>query len=225
VFVTPHNLDVAYPQGIAGVIFDCDGVMFDTRHCNVEYYNRILGRMGLPPMTTAQEDYVHVATVGASLEHIIPRSRWHEIPEARRSVNYVKEIMPHMRPEPGLFEFLQTLRALGIRMAVYTNRTNSMELVLDRWGISSFFQPVITAQKVRGKPHPEGAFRILEAWRTAPGEVAFIGDSHADQQAAAGAGIPFWAFRNETLYAHRHVTDFWSVRRAFLQWKAQPNCL
>ncbi|MFV0350154.1 MAG: HAD family hydrolase [Halodesulfovibrio sp.] len=222
-YVTAHNLRDAYPDGITGIIFDCDGVMFDTRECNVQYYNLILSRMGLDPMTKEEEDFVHVATVVQSLEYIVPRSRWNELPEARKAVNYVQEIMPHMRPEPGLFEFLETLRSMNLRMAVYTNRTNTMELVLERWGISSFFFPVMTAQKVKGKPHPEGAFKILEAWGAKPSDVAFIGDSTADQRAAEASGIPFWAFKNESLLAQRHVPDFWSLRRALIQW-GEESC-
>lgn len=218
-YVTAQNLAESYPDGLKGIMFDCDGVMFDTRDCNAQFYNLILERMGLGPMTKAQGDFVHVATVAQSLEHIIPRARWDEIPKARTSVNYVTEILPLMRIEPGLLELLQTLRAMNIRMAVYTNRTNTMEMVLDRWGLSSFFFPVITAQKVKGKPHPEGAFKILDAWNARPSEVAFIGDSTADQQAAAGAKVPFWAFKNESLAAHRHVPDFWSVRRVLMQWR------
>lgn len=220
-YVTVNNLAASYPNGMRGIIFDCDGVMFDTRDCNMQYYNLILNNMGLPPMTPSQEDYVHVATVGQSLEHIIPRNRWHEIPAARKTVDYVSEIMPLMRPEPGLFELLQTLRSLNIRMAVYTNRTNSMELVLEKWNIAHNFFPVITAQKVKGKPHPEGGFRILEAWGAKADEVAFIGDSTADQGAAAGSGIPFWAFKNPTLHAQRHIPDFWSVRRVLLEWSRE----
>ncbi len=221
-YVTPQTLAEGFPDGLIGLAFDCDGVMFDTRDCNIRFYNLILERMGLPPMAPAQEDFVHFATVQASLEYIIPRSRWAEIPIVRKSVDYVAEIMPLMRPEPGLMELLATLQTLHIRMAVYTNRTNTMELTLDRWGMTSYFFPVITAAVVRGKPHPEGAFRILEAWGAKPGQIAFIGDSTADQGAAQGAGVPFWAFKNETLAADRHIPDFWSLRQAILQWKGHP---
>lgn len=40
-----------FPDGLRGVIFDCDGVMIDSRAANDEFYNRVLAYFGLPPMT------------------------------------------------------------------------------------------------------------------------------------------------------------------------------
>ena len=36
---------------IALVIFDCDGVLFDSAAANVAYYNAVLERLGRPPMS------------------------------------------------------------------------------------------------------------------------------------------------------------------------------
>jgi len=33
------------------VIFDCDGVLFDSREANTVFYNHILSEFQLPPMT------------------------------------------------------------------------------------------------------------------------------------------------------------------------------
>ena len=38
-----------FPNGLGGVIFDCDGVIIDSRPANGVYYNRILAHFGLPP--------------------------------------------------------------------------------------------------------------------------------------------------------------------------------
>ena len=64
-----NNLNLAlagklFPQGIGGVIFDCDGVIIDSRATNGIYYNRILEHFGLPPMTPEKERYSFMATAG-----------------------------------------------------------------------------------------------------------------------------------------------------------------
>ena len=46
----PLSLQALFPHGIAGVIFDCDGVMIDSRAANNVFYNRVLAYFGLPPM-------------------------------------------------------------------------------------------------------------------------------------------------------------------------------
>lgn len=44
----PFTAQGLFPHGIAGVIFDCDGVMIDSRTANNIYYNRVLAWFGLP---------------------------------------------------------------------------------------------------------------------------------------------------------------------------------
>ena len=34
--------------GLKGIIFDCDGVLFDSRDVNIKYYNMIKDALGLP---------------------------------------------------------------------------------------------------------------------------------------------------------------------------------
>ena len=43
---------------IRAVVFDCDGVMFDTADANRIYYNRVLERFGKPPLN--QEQFINV---------------------------------------------------------------------------------------------------------------------------------------------------------------------
>lgn len=221
-YLTSHSLSDRFPKGIGGVVFDCDGVMFDTWESNMFFYNLVLERMGLPPMTPSQERYVHMATVIDSLAHIIPPSHAHRLKEARKSVSYTEEIMPKMVMAEGLMELLEVLRGLNIRLAVHTNRTNTMECVLERFGLSCFFDQVMTASQVTGKPSPEGLFQILRTWNMSPDQIVFIGDTQADEHAARHAGVDFWAYRNQQLLARQHVHDFWAVRGAFLQWQGWP---
>lgn len=217
-YLTAQYLVERFPEGLQGVVFDCDGVMFDSRVANVRYYNLILARLGLEPMTRAQEDYVHMHTVGESLAHIVPAALQHKVPDARNQVDYLKEIVPTLVPESGLVEFLTLLRNHGVRMAVHTNRTNSMDYVLDTFGMSSFFSPVMTASRVAAKPSPEGVNRVLEYWGCEKNDVVFIGDSLLDSLASQSAGVSFWAFRNESLQAERHISDFWNMRASFVQY-------
>ena len=46
------------------IIFDCDGVLFDSKAANIAFYNQILAAVGLAPMTAEEVAYVHVSTAG-----------------------------------------------------------------------------------------------------------------------------------------------------------------
>lgn len=201
-------------SGIKGIIFDCDGVLFDSRDVNRRYYNLIRQELGMEPMDRSEEEYVHMHTADKSVAHIVPPARMAEANRVRKSLSY-RSLMPYMRPEDGLVPCLETLRKRNIRMGVNTNRKDTMELVLELFHLEMFFFPVVTAAKVvTPKPHPEGVHAILKSWNMARTDVVYIGDSLLDQLTCQRAGVRFWAFKNESLTAEMHVPDFWTL----LQW-------
>lgn len=198
---------------VRGLVFDCDGVLFDSYGANTLYYNLILEGLGLSPMTPEQEFYVHSHTVRESLDCIAPPGRMAEAEAVRRDTDY-RRVLPAMTPEPGLYHFLSWALAAGFRMAVFTNRMTTMDLVAELFGLRQYFRPLLNASLVRPKPHPEGLCRILAAWGLTARQVAFLGDSAVDQDTALAAGVRFWAFRNEHLRAELHVPDYFALRRA-----------
>ncbi|RQD74258.1 HAD family hydrolase [Desulfonatronospira sp. MSAO_Bac3] len=199
-------------KGLEGIIFDCDGVLFDSRDVNIHFYNRIREYFGLGPLSDNEEEFVHMHSVMDSLRYILPPECLDRLDEVRRQINY-NELLPYMRMEEGVPDLLDLLRCKGLRIAINTNRTTTMNLLLQMHGLADFFWPVMTAGQVnRPKPHPESMYRILEMWSTSPGKVAFIGDSVVDQSAAGGAGVPFWAYKNQYLDADMLIPDFWTLR-------------
>jgi len=198
--------------GIRGVVFDCDGVLVDSLDANRMYYNLIRERMGLLSMTPEEEDYVHAHSVMMSLARIIPPERMDEAQAVRRDFDY-RDIMPYVYLEPGLREILVLLRQKNVRLGILTNRTNTMELVLETFDLSLFFSPVITAGRIsHPKPSPEGLHRIMAAWELSREQVAYIGDTALDERAARAAGVHFWAYKNPALLAAMHIPSYDSLR-------------
>jgi len=201
---------------VKGLIFDCDGVILDSKDANRMYYSIIRERMGLLPITPEEEDYVHKHSVMESLARVIPSERLDEANALRKDFDY-REILPYLYLEDGLTHFLETLQENGVRMAVNTNRTDTMEMVLDIFDLRRFFAPVITAAKVsHPKPNPEGVHKILTHWTLRGRETAYLGDSNLDELTARAAGVPFWAFKNQALIADMHVEDFNTLRSCWL---------
>lgn len=199
-------------HGVKGVIFDCDGVLVDSKDSNRMYYNIIRRELGMLPMTPDEEDFVHAHAVLPSVAHIVPAHRLDEAEAVRRRIDYFKEIMPHTVLQSGLVEVLTALRDLGLLLGVNTNRTDSMEMLLSTFGLTDFFSPVITAAKVpHPKPNPAGVHRILREWSLTRHEVVYIGDSGVDEQTAKAAGVAFWAFKNPGLTAQLHLESFESL--------------
>lgn len=204
-------------EGLKGIIFDCDGVLFDSRDINVRFYNQVRSFFDLPPMSRQQEEYAHTHSVKDSLAHILPEGYEARLEQVRDRLDYSR-LLPSMRMEDGLVELMDFLILKDVRTAINTNRTNTMSLLLTTFGLERYFWPVITAADVsRPKPHPESLFKIMDQWSFMPHEVVFIGDSVVDQETALGAGVPFWAFKNENLQARMLIPDFWTLREFLMR--------
>ena len=181
-----------FPQGLAGVVFDCDGVMIDSREANRAFYNGVLDVLGLPAMGPEEESYAFMATAMEALRRMVPEARHGEIMDAVNRVDYGRTVLPLIRLMPGFVPFIEALHAKDSRLAIDTNRTDvGIERVLDFFSLPPYFEPVISASCARPKPSPEGPELILRAWGAAPGQALFVGDSENDRLAARGAGMVF----------------------------------
>ena len=208
-------LRAIYPDSsLKGLIFDCDGVLLNSRKANIHYYNLVLDYFEQPRLTPSEENFVHMHTVHESLRHVLGAEEIARIHEAAQHVNYARDVMPMSEVEPGLMEMLDQLRASGLKLAVHTNRSNYALPNLAYFHLDGFFDPVITAESHPPKPSPEGVFAILDAWKLTAGQVGFVGDSELDALAAAGAKAPFFAYKNSALNAAAHVKDFYGMADA-----------
>jgi HAD superfamily hydrolase (TIGR01549 family) len=122
-----------------------------------------------------------------------------------KGVGYMKFIR-FMVMEKGLIKLLDRLGNKGYLRAVATNRTNTMEKVINDFRLGEYFDEVVTAAMVKNpKPDPEQLFKIMKKFGLEPDELMFIGDSDYDRRAARGAGTVFVAFKNCELEADFNV--------------------
>jgi HAD superfamily hydrolase (TIGR01509 family) len=195
------------------VIFDCDGVLFDSRDANIAFYNQILSHFRLAPMTAEEVAYVHVSTADKALRHLLGSRDPHimeEILAHRPQVDYTPFIRL-MRMEPHLRELLRALPQ-GIKRAVSTNRAHTIADVLRIHGLAGAFDLVVSALDVQNpKPHPESALKIIRHFACSASEALFVGDSEVDEASARGARIPFIAYKNPSLQADYHIEDLLEI--------------
>ena len=196
------------------IIFDCDGVLFDSKDANVAFYNRILSQFDLPPMTQEEVEYVHVSTAEGALRYLLTErdpQLMDKVLNHRPRIDYTPFIhLMHM--EPNLKELLSSLPS-HIKRAISTNRSYTIGDVLRIHGLEGEFHLVISALDVKNpKPHPESILTILQHFAFSPSEALFIGDSEVDQEAAQGAGVPFIAYKNNSLQAAYYIDDLLDVK-------------
>jgi phosphoglycolate phosphatase len=189
------------------IIYDCDGVLIDSRESNRAFYNHILARFGLPALTDEQLAMVHVSTAQGAIDFLFQDHPSRNEAQAYQQTINNAPFLPLIRPEPHIQEVLIRLRS-RYRTAIATNRGKSLPLVLRNLGLHDLFDLTVSAYDVtRPKPHPECLQRILTHFRLKPQAALYIGDSRLDQEVAAAAGVPFTAYKNPGLAARYHLQD------------------
>ncbi len=193
------------------VIFDCDGVMFDSKEANRAYYDEILRRLGQREMDPQELEFVHASTALEALRFLLGR-RGVDLQEGLRKAKEVdyQPFIGLMKPEPHLKELLEAIPS-GVRKAISTNRTTTIGPLLEHFGLKGHFDLVVSAQNARPKPHPDSLLKILGYFSLTPHEALFVGDTERDQRASRAAKIPFVAYKNPTLWADYHIHDLLEV--------------
>ena len=192
---------------IKAVVFDCDGVMFDTRNANKAYYNELLAHFGKPALSPEQFAYIHMHTVDQSIAYLFKSAGKIAKAQAYRQTMPVRAFFQYMTIEPHLKPLLDKIRP-ACKTAVATNRTNTIRPLLDEFGLQASFDLVVGADEVaHPKPRPDLLLRVLEYFGCRPAEALYVGDSQLDEAAAAAAGMPLAAYRNPLLDAAHHVNS------------------
>lgn len=195
------------------IVFDCDGVMFDSREANQQYYNELLSHFGHPPMDEDELQYVHMHKVADSINHIFrhyPSDSFETIDRIRKEIGYDR-FLPLMTMEEDLVEFLEATKDT-YHLAISTNRSNTMVPLLKSFNLGSYFGKVMTAENARRpKPAPDALEEILDHYSCSAAETLFIGDSTVDREHSKACGVPLIAFKNETLAAEYHVSCFMEI--------------
>lgn len=105
---------------------------------------------------------------------------------------YWEAFFADMRLFPGVAEFLEAIRANGVRVGVGTNMSAERQLrKLDRLGLAPCIDFVVTSEEADAeKPDPGFFSLVLEKAGVAPDECVFAGDDlNRDALGGASAGM------------------------------------
>jgi phosphoglycolate phosphatase len=206
-------------NGVEHVCFDKDGTLTDVHaywvHTSRIRASKVIARWKLPDSLTPrvlvamgvdpEKDrllpngpvgyyprHVVIAAVvkalGAYTTAVTPEglsNLFAEIDNAQQeSGDYALELLP------GVRAVLDRLRALGIRLSIYSSdRRENTTQVIERLGLGGTFAAVVGGGCVsRPKPDPEGFLLACARTGTSPGESVYVGDTLDDIAMATTAG-------------------------------------
>jgi phosphoglycolate phosphatase len=201
---------------ISCVIYDCDGVLFDSLDANRRLYNHICAAMGRKEITEEEMRFCHTHTVFEAIHQLFPGEEAAE----KRALDFLKnqvdlkQFVEYLIMEPNLLEALEAIRQRKIITAISTNRTTSMKHVMERFKLWPYFDMVVTALDVeRPKPNGEMVEKILSRFNLRKEEVLFVGDSEVDQKTAEASGVRFVAYKAAHLSEDAAIDDHLAVLR------------
>lgn len=184
-------------------IFDMDGTILDTLEDLTASTNHALKAGGLPARTTDEVRRFVGNGVGRLIELAVPDG----CPAGLLGKvhddfihDYAAHCADHTKPYDGIPDLLRTLRSLGVKTAVLSNKADFAVRELSEKYFAGLFDVAVGEREgIRRKPAPDAVNEIIRSFGCARGECVYIGDSDVDIQTAKNAGIDCigaaWGFR------------------------------
>lgn len=184
-------------------IFDLDGTLLDTLGDLCDSVNYALTSVGFPERTLDEVRHF----VGNGIRRLIERS----VPEGsdKASVDRAFEIFKayykdhsalKTAPYEGIPSLLNELRALGVKLAVVSNKADfAVQSLCSHYFGEVFDYAVGERAGIRRKPAPDSVNEVLAELGTAREDAVYIGDSEVDIETAKNADMDCiavdWGFR------------------------------
>lgn len=182
--------------GVKAVLLDLDGTLLDTVPDLHAAANAMLQDMGRPPLPLeAIRQYV-----GKGINNLVKRLLTNSIAiedetpppaEALASFkkHYANENGKHTQVYPGVIAGLQALKAMGLPLALITNKSSDFTTpLLEQTKLSAYFDKVVCADQLpKIKPDPMPLVWACGYLKVSPSDTLFIGDSVNDALAGQAA--------------------------------------
>lgn len=178
---------------IRAVVFDMDGLMFDTERICVKAWDYAGEKMGL-----GKTGYMVMKTLGTNKEmsRKIWRSEFGDKFISEDLDKYTEEFMEDYYKDnkvpvkEGLYELLEYLKDNNYKMAVASSSQRKIVLHhLEDAGIKDYFSVIVGGDMIeKSKPEPDIYLRACELLEVKPEECIALEDSRNGLLAATSAG-------------------------------------
>lgn len=181
---------------IRSVTLDLDGTLLDSLPDLAAAANAMLADLAQPPRSLAEIN----SYVGKGIADLVRRCLTEDRdcdldPTLALTVfrrHYTAFNGREAKPYPGVIAGLDALKALGLPLAVVTNKAMEFTTpLLASTGLASYFDFALGGDSLpEKKPHPQPLRHAAQKLGTTPAQNLHVGDSRHDAEAARAAGCP-----------------------------------
>jgi HAD superfamily hydrolase (TIGR01509 family) len=180
------------PDAIRAVVFDLDGLMFDTEALFFRVCSEMLAARGKEFTSDIMRAMIgrRAQDAGHAFKTMSGLDEPFDVLQAEVRERFYAVMDTAVHPMPGLFVLLDRLHDAGLPLAVATSsRRAYAERLLNQHHLSSRFQFILAAEDVsQGKPDPEIYTTAAARFHLPPRRVLVLEDSAAGVAAARAAG-------------------------------------
>lgn len=181
---------------IKAVLFDMDGVLYDSMPNHAKAWSTAVTEFGLS--MSPHEAYLHEGRTGHGTINILAQRHWgrnattEEMERIYAAKSALFNTCPEPQPMPGAAQLLQSIRSLGLTIVLVTGSAQHSLLTRLAHDFPGIFnaERMVTAFDVKhGKPHPEPYLMGLEKAGVSASEAIVIENAPLGVEAAHAAGI------------------------------------
>ena len=181
---------------LKAVLFDMDGVLFDSMPYHANAWHKVMNAHGLT--VSGEEVYLHEGRTGAGTINMVCQRQLGREATPEEIKNIYKEkskefnTYPQADRMPGAWELLQKVKAAGLLPMVVTGSGQTSLLNRLEENFPGMFRRelMVTAFDVKhGKPHPEPYLMALQKAGLKPEEAIVIENAPLGVESAVAAGI------------------------------------
>jgi len=174
------------------VVFDMDGLMFNTEDVYTAVGTELLRRRGREFTSELKYEMMGLRpqpTFETMIRYCKLEETWEPL-AAESNELFMSILDDFLAPMPGLLKLLDALEQAGFPKAIGTSSSRQLvDACLRPFDLQRRFQFILAAEDiVNGKPHPEIYLKAAECFATPPGEMVVLEDSQNGCMAAAAAG-------------------------------------
>jgi len=177
------------------IVFDLDGTLVDTAPDLSNALNHVLTARGHDPVPAAAVREAVGRGARAMIEEALERAATQDDVDRMLAdflVHYEANIATESRPFPGAMAALERLSSAGARLAVCTNKRESLtRMLLQALELQDYFAATAGRDTFGvSKPDPGHLLGVIAAAGGTASRAVMVGDSAVDIAAARGAGVP-----------------------------------
>jgi len=185
------NLQERTMNKYKAAIFDLDGTLVDSVADLAGAFNYGLEQFGLPKRTIDELRKMIGDGIRITISRALAPDRQEFIDRVAEKMRekYAKTCLVQTKPYDGIPEVLAELAKKEVRLAVLTNKDQTMAQKIVEHFFPGRFEIIRGTTSIDPvKPDPKAGLQIIKDFEIAPEQTVFIGDSPADIQTAKACG-------------------------------------